>query len=207
MPDDGPPVLSWQTGQTALVWLPELVGASVDEASVILTQTGLLVGRVTYDWDSIVPLGQVIAAGPAKPVPSAATVDLLVSKGPYDWQTNPGEGSSPNPCQIDTAGQLDCMGHRPDLWDRCFVLTGDIDLAGRAYRDPVIASDENDDTSGFQGVAFTGSLDGRGHRVMGLTVVSSSDYTGLFGMIGAGGQRAESCAAGGIRRWKRRPAG
>jgi hypothetical protein len=182
MPEGNLPVLSWQVDRSALVWLPGLAGTSVDEASAVLARAGLLVGRVTYDWDSVVPAGKVVAANPAKPVPPGATVDLLVSKGPYDWPANLADGSPANPYQIETAGQLNCLGHRRDFW-KCFVLTHDIDLTGREYSDSVIASDGDNDAGGFQGAPFTGSFDGRGHRVVGLTVVSAAEYAGLFGMI------------------------
>jgi len=174
MPEGGLPVLSWQADRSALVWLPELAGTSVDEASAVLARAGLLVGRVTYDWDPFVPAGKVITTNPAKPVPLGAMIDLLVSKGPYDWQANPGDGSETNPYQIETAGQLNCLDRR---WYRreCFVLTCDIDLTAREYGGSAIAS-----------LPSGGSFDGRGHRVIGLTIISAAEYVGLFGMIEQG---------------------
>jgi len=182
MPEGGPPVLSWQADRSALVWLPELEGTFVDEASAVLARAGLAVGRVTYDWDPVVPAGKAIATNPAKPVPPGTTVDLLVSKGPYDWQANLGDGSPANPYRIETAGQLNCLDHR-FYRGESFVLTCDIDLTGREYHDSVIASDQDDDSGGFQGLPFLCSFDGRGHRVIGLTIITAAEYVGLFGMV------------------------
>ncbi len=187
MPDGDSPVLSWQTDRTGLVWLPGLEGTPVEQATAVLTQAGLAPGKTTYDWDPEIPVEGVVAVNPCEPVALGTVVDLVVSAGPYDWQTNPGDGSRLKPHRIETAGQLVCLGHRPDLMTKCFVLAGDVDLTGRTYGDALIAPDTDKETYQFQGTAFDGCMDGGGHRVIGLTIISNSEYTGLFGLIGQEG--------------------
>jgi len=46
--------------------------------------------------------------------------------GTYD----DGDGSQGNPFQINTPAQMDEIGQHPEDWDKCFILTADIDLSG-----------------------------------------------------------------------------
>ena len=76
----------------------------------------------------------------------------------------------------------------PEFWDKCFILTADVDMVGRAYEAPLIAPDEDRSTD-FQGTSFTGTFDGQGHSIHKLTIGSYiGDYVGLFGMIGTAGR-------------------
>jgi hypothetical protein len=96
-----------------------------------------------------------------------------------------GTGEPNNPYQIATAEQLIALGQDPNLYDRHFVLVADLDLdpnlpGGRVFGKAIIAPDF-DAKSGFQGSAFTGSFDGREHTISGLTIVTNTQYAGLFG--------------------------
>ena len=57
------------------------------------------------------------------------------------------------------------------------TLTDNIDLTGIDWTP--IGKDDNK--------AYTGTFDGNGKTITGLTVTGSNDYTGLFGRIGSGG--------------------
>jgi hypothetical protein len=177
------PVLSCETEQTPLGLAVCVRGQSLEDATAHIAAAGQSLGEVRYDFDGAIPANHVIGVQAG----SNSAVDLLVSIGPYSWTDNAGDGTATNPYQIATAGQLDCLGYDPSLWDRCFILVQDIDLSGREYSGPVLAPDLDQPTSEFQGVAFTGSFDGRGHTIRGLTIVSSQTYVGLFGCIGASG--------------------
>jgi len=100
-----------------------------------------------------------------------------------------GTGDPNDPYQIATAAQLIAIGSDPNLLDKHFVLVNDIDLdpnlpGGRVFTQALIAPDTNPAT-GFQGAPFTGCFDGRGHRILHLTVKSpDGNHLGLFGKIG-----------------------
>ena len=66
-----------------------------------------------------------------------------------------------------------------------------MDLGERTFERAVLAWDADPSRSGFQGIAFTGTFDGRGHILHNLDIRSSGEdrsHVGLFGMIGEGGQ-------------------
>ena len=72
-----------------------------------------------------------------------------------------GMGTAAMPWQIGTVADWGTLRANPDDWDNHFILTADLDFAG-ASLSPV-APDTDTGTAGFQGVAFTGILDGGGH--------------------------------------------
>lgn len=86
-----------------------------------------------------------------------------------------GDGSSTNPYKIATIQQLQKVEH---YLDRHFILISDIDASktsgwngGEGFK-PI--GDESD--------PFTGSLDGGGYKISGLTIDrQDEDYVGLFG--------------------------
>jgi len=113
-----------------------------------------------------------------------------------------GSGEPNDPYQIGTAEQLISIGSDPNVLDKCYVLIANIDLdpclpGGRVFRHAVIAPDLGESGS-FQGTPFSGSFDGRGYKVRGLTIdaltVNPSDpndtiryHLGLFGKIDSQG--------------------
>jgi len=120
----------------------------------------------------------------AATVPPAHSADYFlfrldaVARRKYDG----GSGMSDDPYQIAASEQLHDLAAEPDDWDKHFRLTSDIDLSGFWYDRAWIAPDTNDVEAGFQGVSFTGSLDGNGHTISHLTIAGVS-YLGLFGQI------------------------
>jgi hypothetical protein len=94
-----------------------------------------------------------------------------------------GSGTSEDPYQIATAADLITLGETPEDYDKHFILTTDIDLAGHVFDRAVIAPDTDPVKWGVQGAPFTGVFDGNGHTILHLTV-KGKDYLGLFGQLG-----------------------
>jgi The GLUG motif len=190
------PVLSWQTDETNLIWLADIQAQSLADARNTIENAGLVVGRLLYDCDGWIPADSVVRVRPAHPVAVGTAVDIVVGTGACDWSTNAGDGTEARPYQIAGAGQLEAMGQFGNCEGKYFALVADIDLTGYVYTQAVIAPDANDlpsesstrteDT--FDEPCFVGFFDGRGHNITGLTVVSASEYAGLFGKIDYGGE-------------------
>ena len=191
LPPDAFPVLAWQTETTGLVVMPNVAGRAFDEVGDLLAQDGLAVGGVTVDYSRTLPVGNVITTYPRSFAQPGDAIDLVLSlSNTYDWTWNPGDGTVANPYQIQTPGQLESLGDSSGLWDKSFVLTADLDMAGRTYSTALIAPDVNTATD-FQGTSFNGSFNGNEHILRNLRIVSdspSADYLGLFGRIDTLGQ-------------------
>ena len=193
MPPNAYPVLIWQTDITGLRAVPNVTGLSLDEAKAALAAAGFVAGSISYDFHKTIPGDHVIYATPYPLAAAGATINLVVSFGQtYLWTENPGEGTTANPYQIGTAGQLESLSDHPELWDKHFVLSADVDMTGRTYARALIAPDMDDTRGGgFQGTPFSGSFQGQGHSIRYLTIRSEDvahDYAGLFGMIASGGR-------------------
>ncbi|MBN1125950.1 MAG: hypothetical protein JXA82_13155 [Sedimentisphaerales bacterium] len=106
-----------------------------------------------------------------------------------------GMGTAEDPYQIATAEDLITFGQTVEDYDKHFVLTTDIDMGTSTFTTAVIAPDPSSSQE-FEGTAFIGTLDGAGHIITNLSIDTSADgpdndidnFTGLFGMIGDGGQ-------------------
>jgi len=187
MPANAYPVLAWQTEITGWQMIPDVTGLSLDEARAVLAAAGFVPGAVRYDFSRVLPADHVICSDPHSVVPIGTVVNLVASMGAeYDWIANAGDGTAANPYRIETAGQLESLTDHPELWDRCFALQADVDMAGRTYARALIAPDVNDAEAGFQGAPFTGTFDGQGHAIRNLTIRRIDvrhDYVGLFGAI------------------------
>ncbi len=102
-------------------------------------------------------------------------------------QYSGGAGTEGDPYQIATAGDLIALGGNTGDYDKCFVLTADIDLAGYEFDHAVIAWDEDTRTFGFQGNSFSGVFNGNGHTINNFSInQSSKDFIGIFGTISNG---------------------
>jgi hypothetical protein len=88
-----------------------------------------------------------------------------------------GDGSAGNPFRIATAGQLAFLADLANSDDgyssgKYFVLDADIDLAPHYW---------------VPAAQFRGNFDGRGYKILNLTINNSSaDFQGLFGQINSG---------------------
>ena len=94
-----------------------------------------------------------------------------------------GSGTEYSPCRISTPEDWVELTNSPNDWSLHFVLTEDIDLSYVTDLMPV-SPDTNSDERSFQGVSFSGSLDGNGHIISNATInLPDCDYVGLFGSI------------------------
>jgi hypothetical protein len=101
-----------------------------------------------------------------------------------------GSGTPEDPFLIRTPCQMNEIGTEPNDWDKHFLLTADINMAGFTYTTALIAPDTDSSTEGFQGTAFTGVFDGSGFKIINLriyTASSNNDFLGLFGCIDSPG--------------------
>jgi hypothetical protein len=91
-----------------------------------------------------------------------------------------GSGEPNDPYLIYTPQQLNEIGATPADWAKCFKLMADPNLScytGTQFN-----------RIGSSG-SFTGTFDGNNHTVSNFTYTSSTtDYVGLFGALGSGGQ-------------------
>jgi len=80
-----------------------------------------------------------------------------------------GTGEPDDPYQIATAEQLIALGQDPNLYDKHFVLTAEIDLGNVEFTNAVIGT-------------FKGTINGAGHVIDNLTIhgEARSDHVGLF---------------------------
>jgi len=112
-----------------------------------------------------------------------------------------GTGEPNDPYQIADANDLlDLAGTTTD-YDKCFILTADVNLEGQVFAMAIIAADTSP-SSDFQGTAFTGTFDGNGYKITNFAIDGgSNDYLGLFGYIDRGGSvkniGIENCAVSG----------
>jgi hypothetical protein len=183
MPQDGYPLLTWQPEVGDLPVIPQVLGLPADEALSQLQAAGV-VTTVRHEYDTRVPRSCVLRVVVDAADRSAVTAELIVSLGPYDWAANPADGSEENPLAVSLASQLVSLGEHPELWDKHFVLTADIDLGWLVLDEALIARDVNTAEPGFQGPMFNGTFDGAGHRLVNLTINGEHDFLGLFGALG-----------------------
>ncbi|MCK5271308.1 MAG: hypothetical protein KAJ52_01980 [Sedimentisphaerales bacterium] len=119
-------------------------------------------------------------------VPAFVLTVLWLFALPAQAKYNGGTGDPCDPYQINDPCQLNAVGADPCDWDKHFVLTADIDMAGYSYMTAVIAPDTPDTSIYFDGIPFEGVFDGDGHIVSNLTINTAgacNDYLGLFGKI------------------------
>jgi hypothetical protein len=85
---------------------------------------------------------------------------------------------------------MNAIGANPADWDKHFLLTNDIDMAGYTYTTALIAPDTSPSSDGFQGTKFTGVFNGAGFKIINLTIDTAgadNDYLGLFGYTASTG--------------------
>ena len=128
-----------------------------------------------YHPDAVITLTIVVAlavCADAEPVPFAG-----------------GTGEPNDPYQIATAEQLIAIGSDPNLFDKHFVLTADIDLdpnlpSRKTLREAVMEWPATE-PKGFGTALFHGSFDGAGHVIRNCVLLSTSDThrAGFFAVI------------------------
>jgi len=106
----------------------------------------------------------------------------LSAQAKYDG----GSGTEAEPFRIGAVSDWEELMATPADWASRFVLTADIDLNDVSITP--IAPDTST-SSGFQGTQFTGVFDGNDYVIRNADVnMPGSDYVGLFGYLGTGGQ-------------------
>jgi hypothetical protein len=99
-----------------------------------------------------------------------------------------GSGTAEDPYQIADANDLLVLAADTSNYDKCFILTADIDMKGQVFTRAIIAADTNSSRWGFQGTDFTGIFDGNGLKITNFTINGgSNDCLGLFGQINSVG--------------------
>ncbi|AQQ72417.1 Streptopain precursor [Limihaloglobus sulfuriphilus] len=115
-----------------------------------------------------------------------------------------GEGTEQSPYLVSTAADILELSQMISDYDKHFVMTDDIDLAGMTFDMAVIAPDV-DFYAGYQGTAFTGDFDGGGFCIQNLNIDllsdddpsnDGNDYIGLFGMIKDGARVSNLAVSG-----------
>lgn len=105
-----------------------------------------------------------------------------------------GLGEPNDPYQISTAADLFTLAADINDYNKCFILTADINLdpnlpGNQVFTTAVIARDANNSNLSFNGNSFTGVFDGANHEIFNLTIDTNgaaNDYLGLFGKINHG---------------------
>jgi len=183
---DDYPRLFWQLYTPVPV--PSVLGLTPEQAQSLLAALGLFTGNSHYTYNpSLTPgllydtypkMGSIAYAG-------LTTVHLCLAK---PTKYSGGDGTTSNPFQIATPGDwIDLMTTSPDwTWNKNFILTADLDLAGIAIT-PV--APDTSTNSGFQGTSFTGAFDGQGHVIRNPVIYQlASSYIGIFGHLDAPAQ-------------------
>ncbi|OXU15096.1 GLUG motif-containing protein [Sedimentisphaera salicampi] len=106
----------------------------------------------------------------------------------------PGEGTPESPWVIDNASDFDAYRRNASFWTGTAVLAGDIDLSAYSpYSRAPISPDTDTLLGNFQGTPFSGTLDGQGFSITGLSInpytASGKDheFLGLVGKIASSG--------------------
>ncbi|MBT3286898.1 MAG: hypothetical protein HN380_06085 [Victivallales bacterium] len=102
-----------------------------------------------------------------------------------------GSGTASAPYLIASKEDLLALRDSPSDYHRHFRVTADIDLAGETFSDALLAPDTDSSNDVFDGVKFSGTLDGGGYVIRNLvidTVGADGDYLGLFGFLEGGGR-------------------
>jgi hypothetical protein len=190
MPENAYPVLSWQTEVTGLVKAPIVKYKTLEQVQERVERMGLVLGEIRYDYDEDVPGNRAICISSPGYTALGSNVDIVLSFGPYDWAVNPGSGQADSPLQIYSPGQFHSLTQDPNLWEKHFILTQDIDMGRFTYTESPIAPDANDRDTEYEGEGFTGCFDGNDFCLSNLNIIASdlSTHLGLFGYVSAGAE-------------------
>ncbi|MCF7958348.1 MAG: SBBP repeat-containing protein [Phycisphaerae bacterium] len=155
-----------------LLWTKELALGEVGENTTLAVDT----------------IGNAYISGGSKGELGEDNWDILLTRfspaKQYDYSG--GSGTITDPYQIATKQDLADLGKNTVSFNKYFILTADIDLAGETYTTAVIAPDTPDVSDDFNNIPFKGIFDGKGHVIRNLTIDTAgvnNDYLGLFGEI------------------------
>jgi hypothetical protein len=119
---------------------------------------------------------------------------ILAAACPCFAKYSGGTGEPNTPYQIANVADLMTLANDANDYNKCFILTADIDLdpnlpGNKVFSTAVIAPDTDNTNGVFNGTAFTGVLDGAGHKIANMTINTNgagNDFLGLFGHISVG---------------------
>lgn len=98
-----------------------------------------------------------------------------------DIEYGGGMGTADDPFRIGTGGQMNEIGLHPEDWDKCFVLTANINLSSFSGTQFNIIGTDYDN-------AFSGVFDGQKHTISYFTYsATDSERVGLFGVVDGDG--------------------
>ncbi|MBN1391688.1 MAG: right-handed parallel beta-helix repeat-containing protein [Sedimentisphaerales bacterium] len=98
-----------------------------------------------------------------------------------------GSGTPEDPYRIASKADLLELAANAEDYNKCFILTADIDMEAQVFTKAVIAKDTSS-SDGFQGTVFTGVFDGNSHKITNFSINGGfNDYLGLFGSVGSNG--------------------
>jgi len=130
-------------------------------------------GKAADDSDILITVtlaeGLAHLIGQTTPPPNSADFFIFSLDAVAQRKYGGGSGTADDPYQIATAADLIALGEDPNDYDKHFIMTEDIDLAGITYSEAVIPN-------------FAGMFDGNGHTISHLTIAGVSNV-GLFGYL------------------------
>lgn len=121
------------------------------------------------------------------------TAILTLAAGSAFGSYSGGNGTAGNPYRIATKTDLLALAANTGDYGKCFIQLADINMIGQVFTAPIIAAD---------GVpAFSGTFDGRGHKITNFTINEDYYDIGLFGTISGGSVKnlgIENCSVSGF---------
>ncbi|AMB44414.1 YDG domain-containing protein [Methylobacterium sp. AMS5] len=130
----------------------------------------------------------------AATLPGFATADFRIADGASFLRAVGGDGTNADPYRLSDVYGLQGMGSSADYRAASYRLASDIDAAGTA----TWWGGQGFVPVGTDAAPFTGSLDGAGHTVSGLTIARpNQSFVGLIGVLGTGGSVSSLGLVGG----------
>jgi len=109
---------------------------------------------------------------------SFLTVIITIAAGGAFGKYSGGSGTAGVPYRIATRADLLALAADTGDYNKCFILTADINLIGQIFSAAIIAADGSP--------AFSGTFDGSGHKITNFTINTNNYDHGLFGTITGG---------------------
>jgi hypothetical protein len=115
------------------------------------------------------------------------TVIITIAAGSALGAYGGGSGTAGDPYKIASKTDLLALAANTGDYNKCFILTADVNMVGQAFLGAIIAQNTITDTY-FQGTYFTGTFDGNGHKITNFSIknIVSYSFVGLFGYINSG---------------------
>ncbi|TNC09919.1 filamentous hemagglutinin N-terminal domain-containing protein, partial [Methylobacterium terricola] len=179
--------LSWNTGATLTL---QAAGAVTLNGSVTAPAGGLTIAAGTGTSTATADISVArftLASGTwaqnTATLPAFATGDFRVADGASFLRVAGGAGTSADPYRLADIYGVQGMGTSATTRAASYRLAGAIDASGTAGWNGGLGFSP----VGKDGAAFTGSLDGAGFAIGGLTIARpSQNHVGLFGYLAAG---------------------